>query len=162
MRFCLTILFLACAAAAASASDASGKIVKVLPLYLDLKGHDAVSPSLFDRDAYQAELREQQTNISAIRFDVLWKASGLSRQSSASADGKNSTLKLRAELRGVGTNGFPRQAVLEMDVTPHLFRHWTSLTLRGEDFKNLGSLVAWKMSLVQGDKLLAEQKSFLW
>ena len=45
--------------AAAHAADAvTGKIVKVLPFFLDQQGRDAVSPSLFDRDAYQAFLRE--------------------------------------------------------------------------------------------------------
>jgi hypothetical protein len=151
VRFSLAILILACAVATAGAAD-SGKIVKVLPLYLDLKGRDAISPSLFDRDAYQAQLHEQQTNISAIRFDVLWKASA----------GKNTNVTLRAELRGIATNGFPKQAIVESNVAPHFFRHWTALTLHGEDFKNFGSLVAWKITLLKGDELLAEQKSFLW
>ena len=34
-----------------------GRIVKTLPLLLDLKGQTALSPSLYDRDAYQAHLR---------------------------------------------------------------------------------------------------------
>ena len=151
MRFSLIILFLACAIATANAAD-SGKIAKVLPFYLDLKGRNALSPSLFDRDAYQAQLREHQTNVSAIRFDILWKASAV----------RNSQLKLRAELRGVDANGFPCRALLETNIAPHLFSRWTSLTLRGEDFKNFGSLVAWKITLSKGDELLAEQKSFLW
>ena len=33
-----------------------------------------ISPSLFDRDAYQAYLRQHTNEISAIRFDVLWSA----------------------------------------------------------------------------------------
>lgn len=152
MRFSIAILIFVCAIVAANASDANGRIIKVLPLYLDLKGHDAISPSLFDRDAYQAQLREQPTNISAIRFDVLWKASAA----------KNAPLKMRAELRGAVTNGFPRQAILETNVTAHFFSHWTSLKLNGDDFENLGTLVAWRVTLWDGDKLLAEQKSFLW
>lgn len=36
----------------------SGRVIKVLPLFLDTNGVDAISPSLFDRDAYQAELRK--------------------------------------------------------------------------------------------------------
>ncbi len=138
--------------AAAAPAAKAGRVVKVLPLFLDLQGHDAVSPSLFDRDAYQAHLRQHTNEVSAIRFDVLWKASNL----------KGAKLKLRAELRGVGEHGLPRQTVLETEVTPGFFRSWTSLKLEGNDLKNFGSLVAWRVALWNGDQLLGEQKSFLW
>ena len=76
MRRLLVILLLLGSLSATFASDAvSGRVVKVLPLLLDLKGRDAVSPSLYDRDAYQVYLRQHTNEISAIRFDVLWKAS---------------------------------------------------------------------------------------
>lgn len=166
MRRFLTILLLLGSLAVASANDAvtgasraaaapaakSGRVVKVLPLFLDLKGHDAISPSLFDRDAYQAFLRLHTNEISAIRFDVLWKASNL----------KGATLKLRTELRGIGEHGMPRQTVLEKEVTPGFFRSWTSLKLEGDELRNFGSLVAWRVTLWNGDQLLGEQKSFLW
>ena len=130
----------------------AGRVVKVLPLFLDLKGHDAKSPSLFDRDAYQAWLRQHTNEISAIRFDVLWKTSNL----------KGAKLKLRAELRGVDEHGLPRQTILETEVTPGYFRSWTSLKLEGDDLRNFGSLVAWRVTLWNGDQRLGEQKSFLW
>jgi hypothetical protein len=166
MRRFLTILLLPGSLAATFANDAvtgasraaaappvkAGRVVKVLPLFLDLKGHDAISPSLFDRDAYQAHLRQHTNEVSAIRFDVLWKASNL----------KGATLKLRAELRGVGEHGMPRQTVLEKEVTPAFFRSWTSLKLEGDELRNFGSLVAWRVTLWNGDELLGEQKSFLW
>jgi hypothetical protein len=130
----------------------AGRVIKVLPLFLDLEGHDAVSPSLFDRDAYQAYLRQHTNEISAIRFDVLWNAS----------NAKKAKLKLRAELRGVGEHSLPSQTVLETNVTARFFRSWTSLTLGGNDLKSFGSLVAWRVTLWNGDQLLGEQKSFLW
>ena len=71
-------------------------------------------------------------------------------------------LKLRVELRGIGGDGMPRQATLEQAVTPHFFRHWNSLTLGGADYKNLGELVAWRVTLWSGNQQLSEQKSFLW
>ena len=37
----------------ASFADVTGKVVKVLPFYVDGQGRIAKSPSLFDRDAYQ-------------------------------------------------------------------------------------------------------------
>jgi hypothetical protein len=153
MRRLLVILLLLGSLSATFASDAaSGRVVKVLPLFLDLKGRDAVSPSLYDRDAYQAYLRQHTNEISAIRFDVLWKAS----------NAKGANLKLRVELRGVGAGGLPRQTTLELSVTPGFFRRWTSLTLGGADYKNSGELVAWRATLWSDDQLLGEQKSFLW
>ena len=139
-------------AAAGVTNAVTGRVVKVLPLFLDPKGHDAVSPSLFDRDAYQARLRQHTNEISAIRFDVLWKAS----------NAKDAKLKLRAELRGIGDGGMPRLTTLETNVTPGFFRSWTPLLLGGDDLKNFGSLVAWRVTLWNSDQLLGEQKSFLW
>ena len=42
-----------------STTDAArpGKISKVLPHWLDLQGRHTLSPSLLERDAYQAKLR---------------------------------------------------------------------------------------------------------
>src|SRR5277367_881589 len=149
-RFLMTLLLLGSLSAASAADAPTGHIVKMLPLFLDLKGHDAVSPSLFDRDAYQVYLRAHTNEISAIRFDVLWKASGSAK------------LKLRAELRGVGAGGLPKQTILETEVTPKFFRSWTSLPLAGADYKNFGELVAWRVTLWNGDQMIGEQKSFLW
>ena len=153
MRRLLVIMFLLGSLSATFASDAvSGRVVKVMPLLLDLQSRDAVSPSLYDRDAYQVYLRQHTNEISAIRFDVLWKAS----------NAKGAILKLRVELRGVGVGGLPRQTALEQSVTPGFFRRWTSLTLGGADYKNSGELVAWRATLWSDDQLLSEQKSFLW
>jgi hypothetical protein len=153
MRRFFTCLLLAGIFSSALADAAvTGRVVKVLPLFLDLKGHDAVSPSLFDRDAYQFYLRQHTNEISAIRFDILWKAS-------KAGDEK---LKLRVELRGIGEHGLPRETVLEKAVTPKFFRSWTSLTLGGADYKSFGTLVAWRATIWDGDRLLGEQKSFLW
>ena len=131
---------------------ATGRVIKVLPLFLDLQGHDAISPSLFDRDSYQAYLRQHTNEISALRFDVLWKAS----------NAKGVKLKLRAELRGVGEHSMPRQTVLETEVTPGFFRSWTPLKLEGDELRKFGALVAWRVTLWNGDRMIGEQKSFLW
>ena len=139
--------------AAAHAADAvTGKIVKVLPLFLDQQGHDAVSPSLFDRDAYQAFLREHTNDVSAIRFDVLWKA----------AKAPAEKIKIGVELRGIGAGSVPKLKTLMVDVVPGTFRKWTEIPLAGEDYKDFGTVVAWRVTLWDGGRMLAEQKSFLW
>jgi hypothetical protein len=151
-RLLMSLLLLASLATACAGDVVTGRVVKVLPFFLDLKGHDALSPSLYDRDAYQAYLRRHGDQRSAIRFDVLWKAS----------DAGGAKLKLRVELRGIGQDGMPRQATLEQPVTPHFLRHWDSLTLGGADYKHFGELVAWRVTLRGDNQLLGEQKSFLW
>ena len=167
MRRFLTILLLSGSFAAASAKDAvtgagraaaapaakSGRVVKVLPLFLDLNGHDAKSPSLFDRDAYQAFLRQHTNEISAIRFDVLWKAS----------NAKDAKLKLRAELRGVGEHSLPRQTALETEVTPafstsHPSR-WTPSTARQNGWRKRRSCAgARRLGRHRGQKGLATSR----
>ena len=160
----LAVAFLPCPSQAAAGTTnavtglprqsetATGRVIKALPLFLDLQGHDAISPSLYERDAYQAYLRQHTNEISALRFDVLWKAT----------KAKDVKLKLRAELRGVGEHGLPSQTVLEAEVAPAYFRSWTPLKLEGDDLRKFGVLVAWHVTLWNGDQLIGEQKSFLW
>lgn len=150
-RFWMMLLLLAVLPAFAGGME-KGRIVKMLPLFLNLKGHDAVSPSLYDRDAYQAYLRQHTNEISAIRFDFLWQVENPSA----------ARYKLRIELHGIGEGGKPTRAMLEAEAQPPLLRRWSSITLGGADYRNLGELVAWRATLWRGDQLLSEQKSFLW
>lgn len=153
MRALLVFLIsLGLVAAAPAADSVTGKIVKVLPFFLDRQGRDAKSPSLFDRDAYQAYLREHTNEVSAIRFDVLWKA----------VKSPDEKIKIRVEVRGVGADSVPKLKTLEVDAVPGTFRKWTEIPLAGEDYKNFGAVVAWRVTLWNGGRLLGEQKSFLW
>ena len=147
------ILILLGSLSVASAADAiSGSVVKVLPLFLDLKGHDAVSPSLFDRDAYQFHLRQHTNEISAVRFDVLWKA----------AKAPQETIKITVELRGIGTNSIPTLHTMETNVVPGTFRKWTAIPLAGDDYRRLGRVIAWRVTLWGGQQRLGAENSFLW
>ena len=147
------ILILAfCCLMCAAASAETGRVIKVLPQFLDLKGQHALSPSLYDRDAYQAYLRLHTNNVSGVRFAVQWKASGAAAAS----------LKLRVEVLGVSHGDLPAKIVLEQEVKPGWFSHWASLPLLGSDYKKIGEVTAWRATLWDGDQLLGEQKSFLW
>lgn len=134
-----------------SRGDPTGRVLKVLPLFLDTNGVDATTPSLFDRDAYQAQLRRHPEQVSAMRFDILWKAQAA-----------DEPITLRAELRGVGDHALPTLVTLQTNLVAKTTRHWTSLAIGGADYKNFGSLVAWHVTLWDGGKMLGEQKSFLW
>jgi len=150
LRRCLLLLLLLLGGGVLSAEAASAKLIKVLPQYLDREGRHAVSPSLFDRDAYQAQLRRRPEERAGVRFAIQWKAPHSAR------------LKLKVELRGA-LGQEPTTALLEQPVEGrHFFSHWSAPKLAGNDFKKFGDLIAWRVSLWEGDKQLAELKSFLW
>jgi hypothetical protein len=151
-RSCVLIIASLLIAGTFAAPAATGKVVKVLPHFLDLKGRHTLSPSLYDRDAYQAELRKHPEKRSGLRFDIQWRG-----RSSTNATGV-----LRLELRGTAQGGLPRETKLETTVPITGSGHWTALTLAGADYKEFGEVTAWHATLWVGEELLGEQKSFLW
>lgn len=131
---------------------ATGKIIKVLPHYLDAKGRNAKSPSLFDRDAYQVWLRENPSQRGGIRYDVQWRT----REAAG-------TLTVRVELRGIADGKKPRERKIETEVkASNGLARWNELALTGDDYKAFGEVTAWRVTLWEGDQLLAEQASYLW
>jgi len=139
-------------AMAFTATAATGRVMKVLPHFLDLKGRHALSPSLYERDAYQSFLRQNPGQRSGVRFDIHWRV----RTKPAT------NLKLKVEIRGIAEGNLPSEKVLEKDVKAGAGSHWTRITLDGENFRAIGEVTAWRVSLMEGDQLIAEQKSFLW
>ena len=133
---------------------ATGKVVKVLPEYLDEKGQNSLSPSLYERDAYQAYLRQHPQKRSGYCFFIHWKTKG----------GVWEPLKLRVEMRGIAQGNLPRQLVLEQPLEKRVgsSSHWTQVTLAGERYKEFGEVTAWRVTLWEGDQMIGEQKSFLW
>ena len=132
-----------------STTDAArpGKISKVLPHWLDLQGRHTLSPSLLERDAYQAKLRADRTLCSGIRFDVKW------------AKNTSGTVKLQLELR---VTGEAKPIVREQAVKPSRRGGWDAVTLDGDAFRAIGKIIAWRVRLLNGDIELAERRSFLW
>lgn len=143
--------FLAMAFAAALPAGAAGtRIAKVLPQFLDLQGQHTLSPSLYERDAYQAQLREHPEQRSGLRFAVQWRSSRLG------------PFQLRVEMRG-NRKGQPTTATLDETVRFRgLFSSWAQPALTGESYRQFGELIAWRATLWDGDQLVGEQKSFLW
>ena len=153
MRFttliCLTVMVLG---GTFSAHAASGRVNKVLPHFLDAQGRHSLSPSLFDRDAYQAKLRKQPELRSGIRFDVSWRI----------RSAKDATFKLKAELRGIAKGNIARLKTLEQTVKGGVGSRWTGIPLTGDEYKEFGEVTAWRVTLWDGDQMISEQKSFLW
>jgi hypothetical protein len=126
------------------------KLVKVLPHRLDRDGRHTLSPSLYERDAYQDHLRKHPELCSGLRFDVQWKAE------------RGSALKLRVEMRGSQGRDTTKAVIESIAVKRGSFSEWAAVTLKDDEFKKLGELVAWRATLWAGDQVVAEQKSFLW
>jgi len=131
---------------------ASSRVIKVLPHWIDAQGRVALSPSLFERDAYQAKLRQEPALQRGMRFDVQWKA----------GDARGADLTLRLELVTPGTSR-TQPLVLEQPVRAKSGRsRWTQVLLQGQAYREAGEIIAWRASLWKGTRLLAEQRSFLW
>jgi hypothetical protein len=100
-------------------------------------------------------LRQHPEQRSGLRFDVLWRG----RAAGGTA------LKLRAELRGTAKGNLPSQTTLETEVKvggSGSTSRWAALALAGADYQKFGEVSAWRVTLWNGDQLVAEQKSFLW
>jgi hypothetical protein len=134
------------------AGAGEGKVIKVLPQFLDKEGRHALSPSLYERDAYQFILRRSPTKQAALRLAVQWKAKNVDW----------SKLTLHAEMRGL-TNDILHSITLEQSVhkTGH-YSNWSEVKIEGEKFHEFGRLVAWRVSLWEGDRQLGQLQSFLW
>ena len=133
-----------------SAAATEARVVKVLPHRLDSQGRHALSPSLYERDAYQAELRAHPDRIRGLRIDVLWS---LKERTSVPC-------VLRLELRG-SKGADP--VVLERPVSRgFLRRRWTKVLLDPAEFEKVGDVSAWRVSLRSSGEELASMASFLW
>jgi hypothetical protein len=149
MRRVMTLLSLVCLLALPAAAGTTGRVVKVLPFFLDLQGRHALSPSLYDRDAYQDLLRRHPEQCSTMQFAVLCKGR---------PSGTN-VLTLRVEMRGEAQGKEAFEKTLEL---APVTKHWNTLTLSTNDYQKLGVLTAWRASLWDGNVMVSKMESFLW
>jgi hypothetical protein len=136
-----------------SAPAAAGRVIKVLPQFLDDKGRDSNHPSLYERDAYQAYLRLHTNLVSGFQFNIQWKTRGAT----------TGPVRLRVETRGVVHGDVLETLVLEKPVEPGgWFSHWLVVRVSKEQYRKLGEVTAWRVTLWEDDQLIGEQQSFLW
>jgi hypothetical protein len=135
---------------ASNIEAAPPRILKVLPHLLDQEGRHTLSPSLYERDAYQAHLRKNPNQISAIRFDIQWKASA------------RKNLKMRVEIRGTRDPRVSSKVLEETVKSGRWFSTWTGITLNRDALREVGEMAAWRVTLWEDGQQIAEQKSFLW
>lgn len=144
----LAPLALVCTLAAGCSS--TPRVVKVLPHFTDTEGRIALNPSLYERDAYQAQLRKNPAERGGLRFDIQWRASDTGK------------LKLLVDMRGALSNRVTT-AQLELPLAKGGgSSRWSKVNVPAADYPKFGELVAWRVTLWSGTNLLANQKSFLW
>jgi len=149
-RMTVTVIMILLCSAATGLAD--GKVYKVLPQLLDKQGRHTLSPSLFERDAYQEFLHESPEQRGGLRFAVLWKARNVADES----------LTIRVEfLSAAGGSSAPK--LVEQTVKrPRFGRRWTYIQVGEKDAQNMQELLAWRVTLWAGKKEIAETRSFLW
>jgi hypothetical protein len=119
---------------------------------MDKKGRRSLSPSLYERDAYQFFLRKHPLLRTGLSFEVNWKAKDVDWDK----------IKLRAEVRGM-RNDTLRTFTFEQPAKKNRhFSTWSEFKITGDTYKKIGELVAWRLSLWEGDRELGHQESFLW
>src|SRR5436305_1062364 len=119
MRWILLLLILLPAPVAIAAE---GKVIKVLPLYLDQKGRDSLLPSLYERDAYQAVLRIHPDQRKALRFAVQCKAHKVDWTKT----------RIVVETRGVEGNTFITKKTERSLPKKTWFSQWQNIDISGK------------------------------
>jgi len=148
-------LFIALAVLLVLASVAragQGSVVKVLPQLLDQKGRHALSPSLYERDAYQFHLRKDPKLRGGVRLAVEWKAKKVDW----------TKLRLRAEMRCLLEDSLHTVTMEEPAIKNGHFSNWSEFKIQGADYAAFGQLVAWRVTLWEGDRQIGQLESFLW
>lgn len=149
----LVFLFAGCFGLGSLAEAPRVKAIKVFRLLVDAEGRHTLSPSLLDRDAYQAHLREHPAKVSGLRFVIQWK-----RQGETPAN-----LSIRVEVRhgnGNAIGSFSKTEPVKVRKTRR--SQWHRITIFGEEYARLGKVIAWRVRLWDGETMLAQEKSFLW
>ena len=147
-RLAFVLLFACCVSQAEAAGE---RILKVLHHLVDSEGRNALAPSLFERDAYQAYLREHPELVAGSQFDVQLKAPR-----------KSGEVLLRIEVR-TSKGGLGKSQQFETTVLPDRWGStWGRIKLDKAASEALGTIIAWRATLWRDGFLIADQESFLW
>lgn len=152
LRNLLLLIVVFCLVNAGAAGAAPARIMKVIPLFVDEEGRHALSPSLYERDAYQVLLAKHPERQAGMRYTVRWK---LTRN-------QPGIHTLRLELRGAKSYRVAPYTIELPIKKSGWYGRWAHFEIDPVVFHDLGSVIAWRASLNADGQCLAEQKSFLW
>ena len=128
-------------------------ITKTLRHWLDLEGRHTTSPSLLDRDAYQAHLRDHPEEVSTLRFDLQLRFRTRDR----------SGYRIQVEIRH-GSGSLIEIFSTETALKPRGKRRsfWNQIPISKKDYQALGDIIAWRVTVWEGPTPVARDESFLW
>jgi hypothetical protein len=129
-----------------------GRVLKALPQLLDERGRHTLSPSLYERDAYQFHLRKDPQLRNGVRLVVQWKAKKVDW----------TKLTLRAEMRCLLEDSLHNVTMEEPAIKNGHFSNWSEFRIEGADYAAFGQLVAWRVTLWEGANQIGHLESFLW
>lgn len=150
----LVFIFAVCFGLGSAAESSHAKSIRVFRFLVDAAGRHALSPSLLDRDAYQAHLQEHPEEVGGLRFVIQWKR----RRGETPAKPS-----IRVEVRhgdGNTIGEFSKTAPVKVRKTRR--SQWHRITISDEEYARLGKVIAWRVSLWDGETMLAQEESFLW
>lgn len=124
----------------------------MLPQLLDQHGRHTLSPSLYERDAYQFHLRKTPSARAGARLAVQWKAKKVDW----------AKLTLRAEMRCLLGDKLHSVTMEKPAVKSGRFSSWSEFRIEGADYKTFGQIVAWRVTLLEDGRQLGQLESFLW
>ena len=128
-------------------------VLKVNRTLLDPLGHETdVVGNLKGEAVYQYALRHDPNRQTGARFHIKWKSPKRAER-----------IRLVLELQGLSTTNESTRATLTAN-QPDMdgWAEWTTVDITGEQFKKLGEIMAWRVTLYSGDRVMAEQPSANW
>ena len=157
MRSFLIFTFIFCLPWAAYTEEVDIKgyeILKVNHELLDQDGNTHQEIGNFVAKARYQRFLEESKKATGIRFQIHWRA--------PSSDIPNFAVKVDAYGFDADTD---RETLVTLTKTyPQILNsaEWTTLDIKGDSFKRLSKLMAWKVTLLQNGQPVAIQKSFTW
>lgn len=149
----LTSLLLAGCTTENPVSRGGFAVTKVNRTLLDKNGYETdIVGDLKGEAVYQYKLRHQPQNQYGARFHIKWKGpKGASR------------IRLVLDVQGLTPSNESTRATIARDL-PDLdgWAEWTTLDITGTQFKQLGEIMAWRVTILAQDRVMAELPSANW
>jgi hypothetical protein len=149
--FCTLLLSLSCFTWVHGEDVDGFSVKKVNHEYIDLQGNTTGAIGSFVLKArYQKEI-ESTPQVTGMRFHVMWGAPS------------ENPITVKLETRGVdGDTGKETRQSWIKSYPIDADRGTTVFDITGESWKKQGKMMAWRATLLQGEQVMAERKSFLW
>ncbi len=149
----IAIFLLAGCATQNTVSRGGFAVLKVNRTLLDNYGYETdVVGNLKGEASYQYSLRHEPNRQSGGRFHIKWRAPKGSTQ-----------VRLVLDVRGLTpANETVRDTLSESFADMDGWAEWTTLDIKERQFKRLGEIMAWRVTIYSGDRVMAELPSGNW